>query len=137
MTRSIAYARKLRSREKAKKRMLLGQRDGNTITNRRLLNDSSLRKQSYYVDSPVSSSLEDRREFYPARSRRPFLTTRGMVSNFSPWIVDVARVAFESPEKVMVCVRRKMRREVLHALRITGKSGTGKRRRTPASNIHC
>lgn len=48
------------------------------------------------------------------------------------------RVGFASPSQVVTCVRRKQRREVLHALRKTGKgSGYGKKRRTPLSGVHC
>lgn len=49
---------------------------------------------------------------------------------------------FARPDKIAVCVRRKRRREVLHALRLTNKrsrgSGGGRRRnRTPWSNVKC
>lgn len=45
--------------------------------------------------------------------------------------------AFAAPASVMVCVRRKMRREVLHALKRT-RSGAGKpRRRNRFSDVRC
>lgn len=51
-----------------------------------------------------------------------------------PW-----RVAFADPKKVAVCVRRKVRREVLHALKLKSRAGKGgaPRRRNPWSGIRC
>lgn len=46
-------------------------------------------------------------------------------------------VAFQSPEKVLVCIRRKMRKEVLHALKKAGKTGQKRPRRSYYSDIHC
>lgn len=44
-------------------------------------------------------------------------------------------ISFVAPSKVLVCIRRKMRREVLHALRRFG--GSGSRRRSWRSEIRC
>jgi len=41
------------------------------------------------------------------------------------------------PDKVGICVRRKERREVLHALNRTGKGARAKRRLTDTSKFHC
>lgn len=47
-------------------------------------------------------------------------------------------VEFKAPWKVLVCVRRKVRREVLHALRWTGKgTGGGRHRRNLWSQVRC
>lgn len=49
-----------------------------------------------------------------------------------------ARIAFSDPLTVTECVRRRVRREVLHALKKTGRgSGGGKKRRTWRSMIKC
>lgn len=62
------------------------------------------------------------------------LVHRGSALRYSP----PHRIGFAAPAAVVTCVRRKVRRQVLHALRRTGKgSGHGKKRRTPLSNIHC
>lgn len=50
------------------------------------------------------------------------------------------RVGFQLPWQVIVCVKRRQRREVLHALRIAGKGGLGRnkpRRVSEASNVRC
>lgn len=49
------------------------------------------------------------------------------------------RVQFQTPNKIAVCVRRKQRREVLHALRLTRRVGKGgaKRRRNLWTGVHC
>lgn len=47
-------------------------------------------------------------------------------------------IGFGDPSTVAVCVRRKQRREVLHAYRRTRKgSGAGRRRRNEYSNTKC
>jgi len=58
---------------------------------------------------------------------------------FSPFSQTKARLGFTSPPNVMTCVRRKVRKEVMHALKKTGKGG-GKQRRhryTLKSRIKC
>lgn len=48
-------------------------------------------------------------------------------------------VSFAIPNRVAICVRRKIRREVLHALSLTRLAGLGgaRRRRNAYSGIHC
>lgn len=41
------------------------------------------------------------------------------------------------PSKVSICIRRKQRREVLHALRRTGKGSRSKRRYNATTNYSC
>lgn len=48
-----------------------------------------------------------------------------------------ATVAYERPEEVSVCTRRKTRREVIHARRHAGKGGQQKGHWTPSSYISC
>lgn len=95
---------------------------------------------------------EDRREFWPGTSPmdyRPARTllggqvrviapprasqapSRGSFSTFHPSPV----LAFKAPRQVVVCVRRKQRREVLLALGRGGRNRPG--RRTPFSGISC
>lgn len=94
--------------------------------------------------------IEDRRTYHPdgpQRSPRSTISTyRLTVPNYGPPpirsrtpVTDVipAGVAFERPNEVLVCVRRKRRKEVLHALNKTGRGGQKSPRRTPFSDIHC
>lgn len=48
-----------------------------------------------------------------------------------------ALIAFQEPSKVLVCVRRKQRQEVLHAKGKAGKRGQKKPRYGPYSAISC
>lgn len=48
-----------------------------------------------------------------------------------------ARIAFKAPERVLVCIRRQRRKEVLHAKGKAGKVGQRKPRRSAASSISC
>lgn len=50
------------------------------------------------------------------------------------------RLGFHAPWQVVICVRRKRRREVMHALRIAGKRGVGRgktQRRNYYSQVRC
>lgn len=99
---------------------------------------------------------EDRRTWTPHKPR-PARTVTGNRSSFKR-ALGIARVAldpgrrvaraintpaqgliqsFNVPGRVMVCVRRKIRREVLHALGRAGKGGGKKRRRNEWSNVKC
>lgn len=117
------------------------QRDNTPIANRRLLRSSSLRAV------PDLRLLEDRRQFYPD----VFRPARGLFS----WSADVVaseprkvsrrsdlsvpfRLAFRKPSEVVLCARRHRRREVLFALRRTGKGSRSRRRRRNAySDVRC
>lgn len=98
-------------------------------------------------------AIEDRREFHPEREARP---ARGFVYPRHRLVVSPVRqepsrlpdtftpavpvgVSFKAPRQVAVCVRRKQRREVLHAM---GKTGRGSRhhrapRKSFYSEIRC
>lgn len=47
------------------------------------------------------------------------------------------QLGFAAPEKVLICVRRKIRKEVLHAYKRTGRGSGRPNRRGPFSDIHC
>lgn len=86
--------------------------------------------------------FEDRRSFHPARTNRPVVSRvgRSRIGVARSLLPDVpAAVRFVNPRNVIVCVRRKMRKEVLHALKKTGGRGGKNRRprRNSLSNIHC
>lgn len=86
-------------------------------------------------------TFEDRRTFHPEGPIRPALRFSGVPArlrlrrsltrrsrpqkNFSGLRPESGRslVAFRDPDRVLICVRRKMRREVLFAKRKTGRGG--------------
>lgn len=101
--------------------------------------------------------LEDRRQFHPEREARPargFFSPRHRLTvsegrqaatpqlrprrKFSPDTISPV-VKFGERHQVAVCVRRRVRKQVLHALRKTG-GGKGRRRhprRSFYSSISC
>lgn len=90
-------------------------------------------------------ALEDRREWHPERQNRPFaaapVQARRPVAKqrpaFSQPSQTKAIIAFAEPSRVAVCVRRGVRREVLHALKVAGGTGMKRRRLTSSSKISC
>lgn len=86
---------------------------------------------------------EDRRFWHPAGLSRPALNMRGAVAAVTARPSSAARNSFKFsfavPDQTIVCVRRKLRTEVLHAKRKTGKrtSFPRRRRRNYASSISC
>lgn len=87
--------------------------------------------------------IEDRRTYHPLGADRPARQVSGHPSK--PLRVTPSRkfkiptqLGFTDPRQVAVCVRRKQRKEVLHALKKTGKGKRHRRpRRTWLSNIRC
>lgn len=102
------------------------------------------------INSPVVRSplveVEDYRLFTPDPVRKAKSSRRSSVSlQLAPAIgrpvsgrpfSDVQRLMFRAPKYVLVCVRRKQRKEVLFAL---GKGGRGNRRgrRNFFSDVRC
>lgn len=94
--------------------------------------------------------VEDFRTWTPSRVRRP-KTLRGNPSRVSHSQAAPVRrkytyqtnfdygLGFTYPKHVVLCVRRHRRREVLHALRKTGRGGRWNRkpRRNQWSNVKC
>lgn len=106
----------------------------------------TVRAQSVSL-SPLVNLYEDRRVYHPAGpffrpvsafvksatlKKVPMRTTIGKVRYF-----NTAFPAFSDPDKVFVCVRRKVRREVLHAVfgKLSGFGGRG--RKTAVSDVRC
>lgn len=95
-------------------------------------------------------AFEDRRLFTPKLSawpkrivRRAVLPARVIERSRDPRRVlaktslNRLGMAFEAPKRVLVCVRRKQRREVLHALNKTRKGAGARKRRNQWSNVSC
>lgn len=100
------------------------------------------------------TTIEDFRRFHP---RRVLQYPKSLLRQMKPRIVakpkaytDYGRyggrhlyrprpvtLGFLTPKKVLICVRRKMRKEVLHAFKKTGKGGQKRPLRTQFSNFHC
>lgn len=86
--------------------------------------------------------IEDRRLWHPDPTR-PAKTTSGLPRYRLIDRQDVktsrrARISFASPHKMVICIRRKIREEVLHALKKTGRGVSRRKpRRNNYSNVEC
>lgn len=100
-------------------------------------------------------SIEDRRRWHPERALRPALSFSGLAARtdvlvdrrpsrkaiaagfkFQP-LQTKAILGFREPDRVLVCVRRQARKEVLHALGKAGRGGGRRGRRGWSSGISC
>lgn len=132
-----------------------------TSRSRRVVNNNAKRslprtrvdtRQYDLIDFIDRFPVEDRRTFHPemdmrpARSYRKSNHTLVVASPPSPVVLAPDKfahlrvptgVAFQHPNDVLICVRRKQRKEVLHALKKAGKSGQKSPRRSAFSDIHC
>lgn len=91
--------------------------------------------------------LEDRRLYNPTKTVSP---PRSIRRDQARLTLPVRRAnkphrppalfhqpAFAIPDRVAICVRRKVRKEVLHAKKVAGKSGLRKPRRNFWSKVQC
>lgn len=105
----------------------------------------------------VLRQIEDRRDYHPSgpkRAARTLLGTTAKVKRVptilrkgtnrllksvqsASGVLGRDKVAFQMPERVVVCVRRKVRREVLFAKRATGKGSRSFKRRNEWSEVKC
>lgn len=93
--------------------------------------------------------VEDRRRYHPMGESSPALNTSGRqhTLTYAPRHTNSTQLAkpsalpkgvgFTTPQNVVVCIRRKKRQEVLHALKKAGKAGQKAPRRSAYSEIHC
>lgn len=82
------------------------------------------RESDYYAESSVYGDK------YDVPGRRAYVLHKGVSR----------RLGFHAPWQVIICVRRKRRREVLHAIRVAGKRGVGRnktQRRNSYSQVRC
>lgn len=117
---------------------------------------STSRSLPFTPDNYRLMDIEDRRLFHPddtyapsqslptsrtriiTRPRRQARRSGNLNGSLPKMFQPVAVVAgFRVPKKVAICIRRKMRKEVLHALRKAGKVGQKRPRRSYYSDIHC
>lgn len=121
-------------------------------------------KLSLYQDRRLYHPLGDNRpmasktESYPQLTERPSLshprisprspynpirkierdlinTTTGEIASFGAY--DPFKISWENPYKMIICLKRQMRREVMHALGMAGKSGFKKPKFTQHSFVRC
>jgi len=103
------------------------------------LSDLAALKHTGLDQVPVRSTpwqeYEDRRRYHPEGRYRPpaaFLrSARALVAG------PAHQIGFRAPNRVLLCIRRKQRREVLHALKRTGKGARSPRRRNYWSDVSC
>lgn len=113
--------------------------------------------RGFFSPDPLDlREFEDRRLWYPAHhvatGYRPPGTFFGVparvvagqarkapVGRSSPLpdLYPAVRVGFEEPRSTLICVRRKQRREVLHAFGVAGRRGLRPPRRSQFSAITC
>lgn len=92
-----------------------------------------------YLDMTLAE-ITDRRLYHPAGPRRPAVRYGGLPHSLRipararpnrSFTFPPTQVGFRTPKSVIICVRRKRRTEVLHAL---GKTGAGVKKRRPRRN---
>lgn len=73
--------------------------------------------------------LDDRRLYQPDRSTRLPAASRRSAARVVADPHAIHRLQFADPQRVVICARRKIRKEVLHALKRTRKGAGAKHRR--------
>lgn len=106
---------------------------------------------------PSLRHFEDRRYYFPVKSVEPIRSfgynSSRIVLRQKPKVLrssvvsvkptqkrrnrPVVGFSFSAPREVLICVRRKIRKQVLHALRKTGKVGQRRPRRGFYSSVSC
>lgn len=85
--------------------------------------------------------VEDLRRYHPEGKPRSLVDIagrkHGLKSARRTDPFDAFRIAFQRPERLLVCIRRHVRKEVMFAKKHAGKSGQRKPRRTYYSSISC
>lgn len=129
-----------RIRSKTGKRVTPIQREIKTFTKYNLLSRPITKKQKFDL-----RAIEDNRQQY----RKKRQTIYGRPAKYAAYRKIVKpktkqkrysydKIRFVSPRRVVVCIRRKIRQEVLFALGKTGKgSGGGPKRYNENSDIRC
>ena len=109
-------------------------------TNRRLRSSSFDKKLSDYNNRFV----EDRRLYNPSTFVTPKTTLgksavikQASSSPAAKGVQKTTQMRFIAPKEVITCLRRKQRKEVMHAIKKAGKSGQKRPTRNQLSNIKC
>lgn len=120
-------------------------RRGELVHSRVSASPRSFQPLSPFFSSPPLTLFEDRRTFHPGRATRPAFSFNKAASRLVVGAPSFrndlsARVGFAVPSKVAVCIRRKDRKEVLHAFNFYGRGAGGvsrRRRRSRFSDVDC
>lgn len=139
----IEMARRSRSKSNHYNRPQ-GRRDLNTLSSLRSLIARLHPLPPMLVSRTPLRTIDDRRTFHPSPFTRPAVSagrradTKLVVPSQS--LRDVQRlnhtVQFKEPRKVLICVRRKIRKEVIHAKGVGG-SRVRKPKRNQFSDVKC
>lgn len=102
--------------------------------------------ETVYIPKSYLSEIEDRRLYHPEGVSRPFRALNRAVARLKAVDVKVHKkekekiiprfIGFIDPARVLVCIRRKVRREVMHAMGAAGGS-VRPPHRTESSEIRC
>jgi len=99
------------------------------------------------VSPVVLNEIEDRRQFHPLQVHRPPLTVDARPARLSRsfrasrflrpdhLVADV--LSFCSPQWVLRCIRRKVRKEMMHVIKHAGSGGGRKPKRDWFSKVSC
>lgn len=87
--------------------------------------------------APASSFDSPRHRLFVPRQNYIGRVQGSRPSRAQKFFYPSARIAFRNPSRVLVCVRRGIRREVMHATGFAGKVGQKRPRRGPYSSIRC
>lgn len=87
------------------------------------------------IKKQLMSSIQDGRKFTP-RPVRP-RTLKAQVAKIKATVNPLLNVSFSLPKNALVCVRRKMRKQVLFATGGAGKKFKKRPRRNENSQYHC
>lgn len=88
----------------------------------------------------VLPDLEDRRRFNPTKTVTPPKSIRkdqARLTHRQTRYFKNDPIKFADPTRIALCARREIRKEVLHAKKIAGRSGLKKPRRNFWSSISC
>lgn len=130
-------ARKRSSKSNKRLRSPSGRDFVTSIASPRLF-QRSVRSQSQLLLDNARLMMQDNRASYPKQLRVKVRPAPKRVSGLTASVgvdknrsLSRARLQFDLPKQVTVCVRRQIRKEVIHAI---GKSGRGAKRRRPRYN---
>lgn len=104
-----------------------------------------LRSPGYTTSADLFQEIEDRRTFHPEALFRPPMDVAAKPAGYrrqqNPNATrrgnTIHNISFDAPQKALVCVRRKTRREVIFAKKKHRKGAGSGRRRNFLSNIRC
>lgn len=87
------------------------------------------------IYAPARSFSQTRHRLVPVIGRSPIKQRPGRA--WYPGFQGREVIAFRAPQKTLICVRRKIRKEVLHAFRKTGRGGQRSPKFNHYSSISC